>query len=81
MTFLIAFLPYPSSAFVPVSTMPGWLQGFAAHQPASEVIDALRGLLLHGSAGSAAVPAVAWSLGIIAVSVAGASAAFRLRTR
>jgi ABC-2 type transport system permease protein len=81
MTFLIAFLPYPSSAFVPVSTMPGWLQGFAAHQPASEVIDALRGLLLHGSAGSAAVPAVAWSLGIIAVSIAGASAAFRIRTR
>jgi ABC-2 type transport system permease protein len=61
--------------------MPGWLQGFAAHQPASEVIAALRGLLLHGSAGSAAVPAVAWSLGIIAVSIAGASAAFRLRTR
>jgi len=81
MTFLIAFLPYPSGAFVPVSTMPGWLQGFAAHQPASEVIDALRGLLLYGSAGSAAVPAVAWSLGIIAVSIAGASAAFRLRTR
>jgi ABC-2 type transport system permease protein len=81
MTFLISFLPYPSSAFVPVSTMPGWLQGFAAHQPASAVIDALRGLLLHGSAGSSAVPAVAWSLGIIAVSVAGASAAFRLRTR
>jgi ABC-2 type transport system permease protein len=80
-TFLIAFLPYPSSAFVPVSTMPGWLQGFAAHQPVSEIIDALRGLLLHGSAGAAAGWAVAWSLGIIAVSVAGASAAFRLRTR
>jgi ABC-2 type transport system permease protein len=81
MTFLVSFLPYPSSAFVPVSTMPGWLQPFAAHQPVNEVIGALRGLLLHGSAGTAAGAAVAWSLGIIAVSVAGASAAFRLRTR
>ena len=32
-TFFVMFLPYPSSAFVPVATMPGWVQGFAAHQP------------------------------------------------
>ena len=28
-TFLIMFLPYASSAFVPVDTMPSWIQGFA----------------------------------------------------
>jgi ABC-2 type transport system permease protein len=28
-TFLVSFLPYPSSAFVPIHTMPSWLQGFA----------------------------------------------------
>ena len=30
LTFPISFLPYPSSAFVPIHTMPSWLQGFAA---------------------------------------------------
>ena len=44
------FLPYASSAFVPVDTMPAWLQGFAAHQPVTPVIETLRGLLL-GHAG------------------------------
>ena len=28
-TFVVMFLPYASSAFVPVDTMPSWLQGFA----------------------------------------------------
>ena len=32
-SFLVMFLPYPSSAFVPIDTMPSWLQGFAS-QPA-----------------------------------------------
>ena len=45
-TFLILFLPYASSAFVPVDTMPTWLQGFAEHQPVTPVIETLRGLLL-----------------------------------
>src|SRR3712207_3593919 len=38
-TFLVMFLPYPSSAFVPIETMPGWLRGFAAHQPITPVIE------------------------------------------
>jgi ABC-2 type transport system permease protein len=70
-----------SSYSLPISTMPGWLQAFAAHQPVNAIIDALRGLLLHGSAGSAGWQAIAWSVGITAVSMAGASAAFRFRTR
>lgn len=32
-TFFLMFLPYPSSAFVPIETMPTWLHGFAEHQP------------------------------------------------
>lgn len=39
-------LTFASSAFVPVNTMPGWLQGFAAHQPVTVVINACRGLML-----------------------------------
>ncbi len=79
-TFLIAFLPYPSSAFVPIHTMPSWLQGFARHQPVTAVIDSLRALLSGHAPGSAAVSAVAWSVGIIVVSVVAAGVLFGRRT-
>jgi ABC-2 type transport system permease protein len=78
-TFLVSFLPYPSSAFVPIHTMPSWLQGFAHAQPVTAVIDALRALLSGHPPGAAAVAAVAWSLGIIVVSVAAAGALFGRR--
>jgi ABC-2 type transport system permease protein len=80
MTFLVSFLPYPSSAFVPIDTMPSWLQGFARHQPATCVIDTVRGLLAGGPVASAAAQAVAWSLGIAVAGVALAGALFRRRT-
>jgi ABC-2 type transport system permease protein len=79
-TFFISFLPYPSSAFVPVNTMPSWLQGFARHQPVTAVIDSLRALMAGHAPGSAAVTAVAWSVGIIVVSVACSGALFGRRT-
>jgi ABC-2 type transport system permease protein len=37
-------LTFASSAFVPVDTMPGWLQAFAKHNPISVLADSLRGL-------------------------------------
>jgi ABC-2 type transport system permease protein len=79
-TFLLAFLPYPSSAFVPIATMPSWLQGFASHQPVTPVIETLRGLLLGTPVGSNAWQALAWCGGILAVSVALAGVLFRRRT-
>jgi ABC transporter DrrB family efflux protein len=41
-------LTFLSSAFVPIQTMPGWLQTFANNQPVTWVIDAMRGLALGG---------------------------------
>jgi ABC-2 type transport system permease protein/oleandomycin transport system permease protein len=41
-------ITFVSSAFVPVSTMPGGLQAFANHQPVTFVIDAMRALALGG---------------------------------
>jgi ABC transporter DrrB family efflux protein len=38
-------LTFASSAFVPVSSMPGWLQAFAEHQPVTIVINAARALM------------------------------------
>ncbi|MFF8280225.1 ABC transporter permease [Streptomyces lateritius] len=80
-TFFMMFLPYPSSAFVPIDTMPGWLHGFARHQPVTPVIESLRGLLLDQPVGAAPWIALAWCAGILAVAVAASGGLFRLRTR
>jgi len=80
-TFLVAFLPYASSAFVPIHTMPSWLQGFARNQPVTAVVDAIRGSLLGGPIASKVWPAVAWSLAVIAASAALARVLFARRTR
>ena len=66
--FVILFLPYLSSAYVPVSTMPEWLQGVAEYQPVTPLIETIRGLLMGTSVADTAVWAIAWCLGILAVS-------------
>jgi ABC-2 type transport system permease protein len=80
-TFLLMFLPYASSAFVPINTMPSWLQGFARNQPVTPVIETLRGLLLDTPVGSAWVRAVAWCAGILVVAMVAAAVLFRRRIR
>ncbi|MFN8077317.1 MAG: ABC transporter permease [Kineosporiaceae bacterium] len=69
-TFALMFLAYPSSAVVPVETMPGWLQGFAAHQPVTPVVDSVRGLLTGAPMGEVTgtlVTALAWCAAIAVV--------------
>src|SRR5580700_2498228 len=68
-TFLLSFLPYPSSAFVPIKTMPVWLHGFASDQPVTPVIQSIRGYLLGQPVGNSAWFALAWTGGILLVSV------------
>ncbi len=80
-TFFIAFLPYPSSGFVPVDTMPSWLRGFAEHQPLTPVIESIRGLLLGRPVDGSGWQALVWCAGITVVSVAAAEALYRRRTR
>ena len=41
---LVTPLTFVSSAFVPVESMPGWLQPFAEHQPLTPMVNAVRGL-------------------------------------
>ncbi len=60
-------LVFASSAFVPVDTMPGWLQAFAANQPVSLTVDAARALMLGGPTTSAVLQSLAWTVGILAV--------------
>ncbi|MEU6111447.1 ABC transporter permease [Streptomyces albidoflavus] len=80
-TFFLMFLPYPSSAFVQIETMPTWLHGFAEHQPVTPIIESLRALLLGEPVGSAPWAALAWCGGILLVAVAASNALFRRRTR
>jgi len=79
-TFLVMFLPYASSAFVPVDTMPSLLQGFAEHQPVTPVTETLRGLLLGTPVGHEPWTALAWCAGILVVSIAASAALFQRRT-
>lgn len=79
-TFFVLFLPYPSSAFVPIDTMPSWIHGFAEHQPLTPVIESMRGLLLDTPVGNAPWFAAAWCGGILAVAVAASGYLFRRRT-
>ena len=65
---VMAPLVFASSAFIPVSTMPGWLQTFAAHQPVSVTANAVRALVIGGPTTSYVLQTLAWCLGILLVS-------------
>jgi oleandomycin transport system permease protein len=64
---VMAPLVFASSAFVPVSTMPGWLQAFAAHQPVSVTASAVRALVIGGPTTSYVLQSLAWTVGILLV--------------
>jgi ABC transporter DrrB family efflux protein len=66
--FTILFpVTFISSAFVPVETMPDWLQPIAENNPFTTMVDAARALFIGTEAGNDIWGAVAWSFGIIAV--------------
>lgn len=79
-TFFMMLLPYPSSAFVPIETMPGWLHGFAEHQPVTPLIESLRGLLLDQPVGTTPWIALGWCAALLALAVAASGTLFRRRT-
>ena len=60
-------LTFVSSAFVPVQTMPGWLQVFANNQPITHVVNALRALALGTPMGDNLWLSVVWLAGIVLV--------------
>ena len=80
-------LTFASSVFVPVSTMPVWLQGFAEHNPVSVVANAMRGLfnvdpsLTAADTRSAVIQSVAWIAAILLVFVPLSIARYRRTTR
>ena len=64
---VLAPLVFASTAFVPLETMPSWLQVFAEHQPVSLTATAVRALTIGGPASTYVLQALAWDVGILAV--------------
>ena len=60
---------FASSAFVPVQSMPGWLQAWAKVNPVSITVDAMRALAIGGPTGSKLWQSLAWIAGILLVFV------------
>lgn len=77
--FALLFLPYISSGFVPVESMPEWLQPVAEFQPLTPIIDAIRGLLGGTPLTDEPLWAVAWCVVIIVGAVAWGSALYGRR--
>jgi ABC-2 type transport system permease protein len=75
LSFLVFPLSFVSSAYVPVSTMPGWMQTFANNQPMTQMVNTVR-LLTGGPAAQALlghpvsyylVPSLLWTAGLVIV--------------
>ena len=65
-------LTFVSSAFVPIASMPDWLQVFAKNQPVTLVINAMRAMALGGPQfplNPALWESVAWLAGVLIVFV------------
>jgi ABC-2 type transport system permease protein/oleandomycin transport system permease protein len=66
--FLWVFpLVFASSVFVPIHTLPGWLQAFARINPITNTANAMRALILGGPTTKYVLYALAWIVGILAV--------------
>ena len=75
LSFLVFPLSFVSSAYVPVSTMPGWMQAFANNQPMTQMVNTVR-LLTGGPAAEQLLghsvshylwPSLLWTAGLVAV--------------
>jgi ABC-2 type transport system permease protein len=64
---IFTLLPFLSSGFVPVDSLPAWLGWFAEYQPFTPIIETIRGLLLGTAIGNSGLLAVGWCVLITAI--------------
>lgn len=74
---IIIPLSFASSVFVPVASMPDWLQVIANINPITQAVDAIRALALGGPTAGPVIRALIWIATILAVTVPFASARYR----
>jgi len=65
LAYPVMFLPFISSSFVPVETMPKALGTFAKHQPFTPMVEVLRSLLNGTPVENSGWIALAWCAGIL----------------
>ena len=70
-------LTFASGAFVPVQSMPGWLQAFARNQPVNHVVTAARSLMEGGPTAGPVIKSIVWSVALLIVLVPIAVARYR----
>jgi oleandomycin transport system permease protein len=79
--FLLMFpLTFGSSMFVPVNTMPGWLQAWVNVNPVTHLVEAARGLMVGGEVAWPVTQSLLWMVGITVVFAPLAVRAYRRRT-
>ena len=76
-SYPLIFLPFISSAFVPTETMPGPVRWFAENQPVTSIVNTIQDLLAQRPVGGDIWVALAWCLGILIISYAFATAAYK----
>lgn len=79
--FVALLLPYLSSAFVPIETMPQALQVFARYQPFTPITDALRALTFGVVDKTAIILSIVWIAGAGLVAYAASLAAYKTKKR
>ena len=77
--YLLIFLPFISSAFVPTDTMPGPVRVFAENQPVTSIVNAIRDLFAQQPVGTDIWIALAWCVGILVVAYLVAMVTYRRR--
>ncbi|MFO0920473.1 MAG: ABC transporter permease [Candidatus Saccharimonadales bacterium] len=81
LSFIIIFpLTFASTAFVPAEGMNKYLKAFAENQPISQVIEAIRALMLGSPIGNHGWLAVIWSLIILIIAIPTATILFKKKT-
>jgi ABC-2 type transport system permease protein len=81
MTFVIIFpLTFASSAFVPLEGMNQYLKAFAENQPITQVIEAVRALMLGAPIGNHGWLAVFWCILILVIAIPTATILFKRKT-
>jgi ABC-2 type transport system permease protein len=81
LTFVLVFpLTFASTTFVPADSMTPILKVFAENQPITQVVEAVRALMLGEPIGNHGILSVAWSVGILLVAMPLAAWLFRRRT-
>lgn len=81
LTFVIIFpLTFASSTFVPAESMVEWLRPFVENQPITQIVGAVRSLMIGAPMDNYGVMAVIWCIGTLIVSIPIAAWLFKRKT-